>query len=110
MKSNDTNGFMLPIPTIEAIGALLDEKLKGITIIKEAYAEDKDEYLDIDGVRILLGGGNGKMVSKSTINNLRKQGIIKAHKLGAGRNALVRFKRSEIVTTILAHRIQKVEK
>ena len=106
MKSDDTVGFMIPIPSIEAIGALIDEKLKGITIFKEAHVENKDEYLDIDGVRLLLGGGNGKKVSKSTINNLRKQGIIKAHKLGAGRNALVRFKRSEIDIAILAYTIQ----
>ena len=97
MKYDDTNGFTLPIPTIEAISTLLDEKLSGLTILKESHSEGQDEYLDTEGVQLLLGGGNGKKVCKSTVNNWRRSGILKAYKLGPGRNTIVRFKKSEVL-------------
>lgn len=61
---------------------------------------DPEELLDIDGVRLLLGGGRGKMVCKSTINNWRKAGIIKPIKIGKGRNSAVRYRRQDVLDAI----------
>ena len=61
------------------------------------------EWMDIAELRHYLGGGGGRRVSKSTVNNLRKAGVIPAHKLGKGRAALVRFKKNEIDEALLSY-------
>ncbi len=66
------------------------------------------EWMDIEELRYYLGGGSGRRVSKSTVNNLRKAGVIPAHKLGKGRAALVRFKKSEIDDALIAYGKQRV--
>jgi len=61
---------------------------------------DPEELLDIEGVQLLLGGGRGKKVSKTTINNWRREGILVPIKIGRGRNAAVRFRRQDVLESI----------